>query len=196
LNLGDTPTVTRGIVSATGRALEAGDVRLENLLQTDAAINRGNSGGPLVDRSGLVVGINSAGIPGGQNLGFAIEIDAVKPLLEELRTGGGEVSVLAFLGVRTVDVAELGSADRDRLGITASTGAVVVVVQAGSGADDAGLREGDLITGLEGRAVSGSAELREAIQAQDPGTEVRLEVVRAGLPTTIEARLGSTAVAG
>lgn len=196
LNLGDTPTVTRGIVSATGRALEAGDIRLENLLQTDAAINRGNSGGPLVDRSGRVVGINSAGIPGGQNLGFAIEIDAVKPLITELRDGGDEVSVRAFLGVRTVDVAELDQADKDRLGITATSGAVVVVVQPGTGADDADLREGDLIVGLDGLEVSGSAELREAIQAQEPGTEVRLDVVRAGEPTSIEARLGSTAQAG
>jgi S1-C subfamily serine protease len=104
--------------------------------------------------------------------------------------------VRAFLGVRTVDVAELDQADRDRLGITATSGAVVVVVQPGTGADDADLREGDLIVALDGRAVSGSAELREAIQAQEPGTDVRLEVVRAGEPTSIDARLGSTAQAG
>jgi S1-C subfamily serine protease len=196
LNLGDTPTVTRGIVSATGRTLEAGDVRLENLLQTDAAINRGNSGGPLVDRSGTVVGINSAGIPGGQNLGFAIEIDAVKPLLDELRSGGGEVSVRAFLGVRTVDAAELTPEDRDRFGITGTEGAVIVVVQPGTGAEDAGLREGDLVVALDGTPVTGSEGLREAIQAQPPGTEVSIDVVRAGSPTTLQARLGSTAIGG
>jgi S1-C subfamily serine protease len=194
LNLGDAPTVTRGIVSAKGRSLEAGDLRLENLLQTDAAINRGNSGGPLLDAAGRVVGINSAGIPGGQNLGFAIEIDAVKPLIAELSEGGGEVSVRAFLGVRTVDAAELDQADRDRFGITEPVGAVVVVVQAGSAAADAGLRVGDVVTALDGQEVSGSASLREAIQAQEPGTQVRLELRRDGRPTTVEARLGSQAV--
>ena len=78
-DLGDTPTVTKGIISAKGRTLDTGEVQLENLLQTDAAINHGNSGGPLLNLSGEVIGINSAGIPNANNLGFAIEIDAVSP---------------------------------------------------------------------------------------------------------------------
>ena len=87
LALGDTPTVTTGIVSAKGRTLEDGQTTLKNLIQTDAAINHGNSGGPLLNAAGQVVGINSAGIPDAENLGFAIEIDAIRPLIDELKSG-------------------------------------------------------------------------------------------------------------
>jgi S1-C subfamily serine protease len=84
-DLGDTPTVTSGIVSATDRSLQVdSDTTLTGLIQTDAAINHGNSGGPLIDASGDVVGINSAGIPDAQNLGFAIAIDSVRPIVEKL----------------------------------------------------------------------------------------------------------------
>ncbi len=89
LNLGDTPTVTTGIVSAKDRTLQDGQVTLENLIQTDAAINPGNSGGPLVNAAGEVVGINTAIIAGAQNLGFSIDIDAIRPLIEKLKSGQG-----------------------------------------------------------------------------------------------------------
>jgi S1-C subfamily serine protease len=196
LNLGDTPTVTQGIVSAKGRTLEAGENKLENLIQTDAAINRGNSGGALVNAAGEVIGINSAGIPSGQNLGFAIEINAVKPLIDTLRNGDGPVEVRPFLGVSTVDVGDLEVADRDRFRITATSGAVVVTVQPGSAAAEAGVQEGDVITTFEGSPVPGSAELRELIRAKSPGDVVRFQVDRRGEPQSIEAKLGSRAATG
>jgi putative serine protease PepD len=196
LNLGDTPTVTRGIVSAKGRELEAGETRLENLLQTDAAINRGNSGGPLVNAAGQVVGINSAGIPAGQNLGFAIEINAVKPLIDQIQEGEGSVQVRAFLGVSTVDVDELEAADRERFGVTADQGAVVVTVQPGTAAAEADLQEGDVITAIDGQPVAGSNELRAAIGEQAPGDEVVLQVERGGDAIEVTAQLGSRAVTG
>src|SRR5690606_10485316 len=124
-----------------------------NLIQTDAAINRGNSGGPLVNARGEVIGINSAGIPAAQNLGFAIEINAVKPLIEQLKSGGGEVRTTAFLGVSTVDVSSLDAATRIDLQITADRGAVVAAVTPGTAAEQAGLREGDVITAINGTAV-------------------------------------------
>ena len=96
--------MTTGIVSAKGRTLQDGQVTLENLMQTDAAINKGNSGGPLLNAAGEVVGINSAGIPGAENLGFAIEIDAIRPLIEQLKSGQDtEVKVQAFLGITSAD---------------------------------------------------------------------------------------------
>lgn len=193
LNLGDTPTVTRGIVSAKGRTLEAGENRLENLIQTDAAINRGNSGGPLLNAAGEVVAINSAGIPSGQNLGFAIEINAVKPLIEQLKNGDSPVEVRPFLGVSTVDIAELEVADKDRFRITADQGAVVVTVQPGSAAAAAGLQEGDVVTALDGTDVTGSAQLRELIRAKRPGDDVALQIERRGTAQTLEAKLGSRA---
>ncbi len=91
LNLGGRPTVTLGIVSALNRGLAAEGISLDGLIQTDAAINPGNSGGPLVNAAGQVVGVNTAIIGDAQNIGFAIAIDQVKPLIEEIRAGGGEV---------------------------------------------------------------------------------------------------------
>ncbi len=90
LNLGASPSVTRGIISALDRIIEAPDVTLRGLIQTDAAINPGNSGGPLLDAAGEVIGINTAIAADAQNIGFAIPIDDIKPLIDELRQGRGD----------------------------------------------------------------------------------------------------------
>jgi S1-C subfamily serine protease len=196
LNLGDTPTVTRGIVSAKNRTLEAGDTRLTNLIQTDAAINRGNSGGPLLNAAGEVIGINTAGIPSGQNLGFAIDINVVKPLLERLRSGESTVEITAFLGVTTVTAADLETLERERLGIAIDQpGAVVIEVQPGSGAADAGIQPGDVIVAVDDETIDG-AGLREEIRSRAPGDVIALRVLRAGAEQVIEARLGSRAITG
>ena len=92
LDLEGTPTVTRGIVSALNRSIDAGNESLSNLIQTDAAINPGNSGGPLVNAAGQVVGIDTAIVDGSQNIGFAIAIDSIKPLITDLKNGGGDVA--------------------------------------------------------------------------------------------------------
>jgi putative serine protease PepD len=138
LDLEGTPTVTRGIVSALNRSIDAGSESLDNLIQTDAAINPGNSGGPLVNAAGEVVGINTA-IIGAQNLGFAIAIDPIKPLIEEIQNGGGDVRGLAFLGVSSVEVSELDQATLENFGITSDSGAVIVSITPGSAAEDLGL---------------------------------------------------------
>ncbi|HEX9258711.1 MAG TPA: trypsin-like peptidase domain-containing protein [Acidimicrobiales bacterium] len=195
LNLGDTPTVTTGIVSAKGRTLDAGDVQLSDLIQTDAAINRGNSGGALVNARGEVVGIPSAGIPNAQNLGFAIEIDAVKPLIEQLKNGKSTVAVQAFLGVSSVAVADLDASDLERLEITADSGVAVMEVQEQSAAEDAGLQVGDVIVRAGGVTVDTPASLRAAIQAKKPGDELTLEINRKGETKTVTAKLGSRPVA-
>src|SRR5207244_2029642 len=96
------PTVTEGIVSATGRSIDAGDEHLDGVIQTDAAINPGNSGGPLVNSDGQVIGMNTAIAGEGQNIGFAIAIHTIKPLISQLKTG--KTIAQAFLGVSTETV--------------------------------------------------------------------------------------------
>jgi S1-C subfamily serine protease len=196
LALGDAPTVTTGIVSAKGRTLQDGQTVLRNLMQTDAAINHGNSGGPLLNAAGEVVGINSAGIPDAENLGFAIEIDAIKPLIEELKKGTDtEVSVQAFLGISSATVSELTPDEASQLGVAGQDGVVVVSVQPESAASDAGLEPGDLIRRVDGKDVSGPQTVRDAIRSHEPGAKIQIEVDRKGQDKTLEAVLGSQPVA-
>jgi serine protease Do len=194
LNLGATPTVTTGIVSALHRSIRTEDGPLGDLIQTDAAINRGNSGGPLVNALGEVIGINTA-VAGGeaQNIGFAISIDAVRPLLDELESGSGEFVGIAFLGVQSVDPEELNSSVLANLGIEGEEGAVVVTVFPGTAAEEAGIEEGDLIVALGGEDVESSRDLRRAIGAHEPGDEVEVEWIRDGDRQQATVELGSTA---
>ena len=194
LDLGAAPSVTRGIVSAKDRTLDTGENMLANLIQTDAAINHGNSGGPLVNMAGEVVGINTAGIENASNLGFAIEIDAIKPIIEEIRAGKNAAAQVAYLGVQTLNADELDSQTAAQYGITPTTpGAVVVSVVAGSPAAQAGLRVGDVIQKLDGKAVPSKDGVRTAIQARKPGDTMAIEVLRAGQTATLTAALGSRA---
>jgi S1-C subfamily serine protease len=202
LGLGGTPSTTAGIVSALGRELDAENgEHLEELIQTDAAIYPGNSGGPLVNASGQVIGVNTAiargpeGI-GSENLGFALPIDQLKPLIDELKQGGGEVRGGAFLGVRTVDIGDVTPAVLDRFNITADHGALVGEVIAGSAADDAGLQVGDVITAIDGHQIETAAGVGEVITGAKPGDEVTLTVERDGKERTITATLGSRGVTG
>jgi len=194
LSLGDAPTVTRGIVSAKGRSLEADGIVLADLLQIDAAINRGNSGGPLVESAGQVIGINTAGIPNAQNLGFAIEIDAVRPVVEQLLAGWGELEVRGFLGVTTRAVSELPREARDGLRTAATTGLVVLRVQPGSGAADVDLRVGDVMLAIDGRSVETPTDLGDLLRTRSGGDRVTVDIDRQGERRSVTATLGSRAV--
>jgi len=192
LALGDAPTVTTGIVSAKDRTLDDGEATLTNLLQTDAAINHGNSGGPLVNAAGEVIGINTAGIPNAENLGFAIQIDAVKPLIEQLKSGSGkEVQVEAFLGIASESISDLTAEEASQLGVQGQHGVVVVNVQPQSAAADAGLKVGDLLRKVDGKAVAGPETVRDVIRSSKPGTIVTVQVERAGKLSNLRAKLGS-----
>lgn len=200
LGLGDTPSVTAGIVSALDRSLQAeGGLELDGLIQTDAAIYPGNSGGPLVDAAGRVIGVNTAvarGVEGvgSENLGFALAIDQLIPLIEELEEGGGEVRGGAFLGVETRDVDGLQPALLDRLGIETEVGAFVADVVPGSGADDGGLQPGDVIVAIGDERVNDAVDVGEIIADLEPGDRVEIVVEREGDRRTIEATLGSRGV--
>ena len=169
------PTVTSGIVSALDRAKGAGDDVLEHLIQTDAAINPGNSGGPLVSATGEVVGMNTAVIQGtgradAQNIGFAIASDTFRPIVEQIRSEGGPAE-RAFLGVFTQT---LTGEIRERLGIPAEDGALVVQVTPGTPAAQAGLEAGDVIIAVGDAQVRSSDELGAEIRKYRPGQQVEV----------------------
>jgi S1-C subfamily serine protease len=197
LGLGGTPSVTTGIVSALGRDLDASNgEHLTDLIQTDAAIYQGNSGGPLVDAEGEVVGVNTAVATSqangaAENLGFALPIDQLKPLISKLKAGGGDVRGTAFLGVRTSDLDNIQQAVRDRLGITTKTGAFVGEIVDGSAAQQAGIQAGDVITDIDGKKVTSAADVGAIIGKLSPGDHVRITVQRDGKDKTLTATLGS-----
>jgi putative serine protease PepD len=177
------PTVTRGIVSALDRSLETQDSTMTGLIQTDASISSGNSGGPLVDATGKVIGINSAVASSGagtaaENIGFAIAIDNARPVIDRLRNHT-PAAAAGFLGVRSTDPAD------------GSRGATVVSVDDGSAAAKAGIQAGDLITAIDGKSVDGAAALGAAVRAHTPGTPVKITFVRGSTTRTVTADLGT-----
>ena len=183
------PTVTEGIISAKDRTLaEAG---LDGLIQTDAAINQGNSGGPLVNAAGEVIGINTAVIRGGmseaEGIGLAIAIDTAKPIIEALRKGGIPAADRAFLGVSSQD---LTPEVRDNIETPANAGAVVAEVVPGSAADAAGLRRLDVIVKIDGRDVQSAVNVGSTIRTKKPGDTVTIELYRGQEKRTVTATLG------
>jgi S1-C subfamily serine protease len=182
LDLGAEPTVTGGLISAKGRTItEPNGTVLVDLFQTDAAISPGNSGGPLLDMTGHVVGINTAVAGEGQNIGFAIAINRASQLIDQLQKG--QTPQHALLGVTT-------QPNTDANGATAP-GAVVVSVQAGSAADQAGIKQGDVITNLDSDAVDGPESLAALIAGHQPGDKVTVKFERDGKSQTVDVTLGA-----
>jgi len=190
LDLSGAPTVTEGIVSALGRSITASDSllpggseHLTGLIQTDAPINPGNSGGPLVDSSGQVIGMNtavlaSAGSTPTSGIGFAIPSDRIVRIADEIRAGhkgnGIELGAPALLGVV---VENDNPAIQAEYSLGTAHGALVLQVLAGSGAAHAGLRPGDVITGVDGHSVKNATELKDLIVAHKPGTSITVQWV-------------------
>ena len=168
--LGLEHTVTQGIISAKGRKLTGG---LESFLQTDAAINRGNSGGPLLNLRGEVIGINTAINPEGQNLGFAVPVNMVKRILVDLRSG--KPVSRGYLGISPQ---ELDQDFQTSLGV--KEGVVVGDVQRGKAAFKGGLQRLDVITAVDGRKVSSPDDLVSSISSRRAGDTVKMTVVRDG----------------
>jgi S1-C subfamily serine protease len=212
-------SVSTGIVSGLGRPIEApNNFTISNAVQTDAAISSGNSGGPLLDARGTVIGINSqvasAGSQGvAQGVGFAVPIDTVRSVVEELITTGevvhGFIGVQMFqLGIDEISAYTGLSPEElsDRYGLPAN-GALVDGVTPGGPADEAGIRgggsedieavpgvpvEGDVITAVEGEKVAASDDVIEAVNATDPGEKLTLTVVSPnGEPREVEVTIAS-----
>jgi S1-C subfamily serine protease len=184
------PTVTTGIISAKDRTLTGAG--LDGLIQTDAAINSGNSGGPLVNAAGEVIGINTAVIRGGQSdaegIGLAIAIDTAKPILQSLRDGGTPAGQRAFLGVSSTD---LTPQVRENIDTPATAGAVVYEVVPGSAAEDAGLQRLDVIVKIDGHDVQGAVNVGTRIRDKKPGDKVTIEYFRGDERRTATATIGS-----
>jgi serine protease Do len=176
-------TVTVGVVSYLGRKLF--DSSLDNYIQTDAAINFGNSGGPLINGNGEVVGINAAISQRASNIGFAVPINEATAILPQLKADG-HVS-RGFMGVTLTDV------DPDlqaSLNLGTQHGALVQDVTPGSPGQRAGLHVYDLITAIDGRRVATNDEIIREIARRVPGTIAQLQVRRDGQPQVLSIRLG------
>ncbi|MGV8922812.1 MAG: DegQ family serine endoprotease [Thermomonas sp.] len=180
-------SVTAGIVSAVGRANPYADQRYVPFIQTDVAINRGNSGGPLLDTRGQVVGINSqifSNSGGYQGVSFAIPIDVAMNAVEQLKATGKVTR-----GQLGVQIQPMSRDAAKALGLSGPSGALVAGVEPGSAAQKAGIQRQDVISRVNGQAINDSSDLPPIIGAMAPGTKVTLEVIRDGKPRTLTAVL-------
>ena len=180
-----TSTVTAGIVSAKGRSLplNEGDYRIESFIQTDAALNMGNSGGALVNTKGLLVGITSAIVsPSGAYAGnsFAVPVSIVKKVVNDLREFGQVQR--ALMGV---NIDEVESEDAERLKLDEIKGVLITRVLDNGSAKDAGLKENDVILRFDGNMVNSVSELQEQVGKHRPGDKGTVTYIRNGKETTI-----------
>ena len=186
--LGIGETVTMGIVSAKGRQTDVGDgTNFEDFLQTDAAINQGNSGGALVNTQGDLIGINSQILsPSGGNIGigFAIPSNMARSVMEQL-TKNGKVS----RGKLGVQIQEISPELAQSMNLKEVRGVLIASVDAGSPAEKAGIKVGDVITAVNGTRVDDSNALRNRIASTPPGTDVAITLLRDGHEEQVRARL-------
>ena len=188
-------TVTSGVLSGMGREfppeLTGGqqESSLVDLLQTDAPISPGNSGGALADRDGQVIGINVAYLPpnetGAEGIGFAIPSYTVVSVADQLIQSGEAQH--PYLGVSVSDLTPQVS---NRFGVSAESGALIAKVEPGGPADGAGIRAGDVVTGLDSTDIRSSGDLLSALRQYQPGDKVELTVLRDGQKSTFDVQLG------
>jgi S1-C subfamily serine protease len=198
-------TLTTGVVSALQRRIPAPNgFSIDNVIQTDAALNPGNSGGPLLDAAGRVIGINSqietGGVGGGNvGIGFAVPINTAKKVIPQLKESG-RVS-RAYLGITGLTIDD----SLERLNLATDSGVLVQEVQPRSPAASAGIKGGDtqatidgtrislggdVITGIDGRKVTSMDDVVEAVNERKPGQSVKLELRRDGKSETVTVKLG------
>jgi serine protease Do len=181
-------TVTTGIVSARGRDIQSGP--FDDYIQTDAAINRGNSGGPLFDMDGKVIGVNTAIFSptgGSIGLGFAIPSSLAQPVVAQLKEHGRVERGL--LGVQIQPVTdEIASS----LSLGSASGALVAQVEPDSSALKAGIQSGDVIKSVDGKSIDTVRDLTRTIGAAEPGSTVKISLIRDGHDMTVQAKLGDS----
>jgi S1-C subfamily serine protease len=181
--LGFESTVTTGVVSALGRSLRARSGRLiDDVIQTDAALNPGNSGGPLVSSRGEVVGINTAVIVGAQGICFAVAANTANFVLGELIRHGRVRR--AFIGIAAQQTA-IPKARRRAFGLTQDSAVIVSTVEPDSSTARAGFKPGDIIVALDGEPIAGADDLVRALTGEKIGRTVALDVLRATERLTI-----------
>jgi serine protease Do len=188
-------TVTMGIVSAKGRNLREGPTYIQNFIQTDAAINPGNSGGALINARGEMIGMNTMILTGGNNfggeggnigIGFAVPSNLAKGVMEQLEKNGKVAR--GYMGVTlqsvTPDLAP-------QFGLKEAKGAIVSNISPNEPGARAGLKEGDVITAIDGKPVNGSDDLTMDVISHAPGSTVNLTVLRDNKPMTVNVTLGT-----
>ena len=180
-------SVTRGIVSGKDRviATELG-TKLRGIIQTDAAINRGNSGGPLVNSKGVVIGINTAiADPSyAQNVGFAIAIDRAKPIISDLERGNNRK--VAYIGISAQDVTPRLVKELD---LKIESGALIGEIVKDSPASKADIKVNDVLTQVDGNKISSSADMVSEIRSKKPGNKVTIKINRNGKELSVEVTL-------
>ncbi len=180
-------TVTSGIISAVYRATGSGSA-YDRYIQTDASINRGNSGGPLFDMKGQVIGINNAIFSptgGSVGIGFAIPAEIASPIVDRLRQG--QAIERGYLGVR---IQAVNDDLADSLGIAHNRGEFVQAVEPGQGAANAGLQSGDVVLKVAGKEVSPDQTLSFIVANTAPGARIPIELIRNGRRMTVTATVG------
>ncbi|HEY6121686.1 MAG TPA: DegQ family serine endoprotease [Pyrinomonadaceae bacterium] len=190
--LGIGQTVTSGIISAKGRATGLSDGSFEDFLQTDAAINRGNSGGALVNTVGELIGINSQILSpsgGSIGIGFAIPSNMARAVMDQLLKTGKVRRGMIGVTIQSVN-ADLAQS----MNLATARGAIVTSVQSGGPGERAGIKRGDVITAVNGQAIIDSNNLRNMVASSAPGSEVTLTVLRDGRELTIKVSLGELPV--
>ena len=181
-------TVTSGIISAVYRNI-GNSSPYGRYLQTDASINRGNSGGPMFDMKGQVIGINNAIFSptgGSVGIGFAIPAEIAAPIIEKLKNG--EAIERGYLGVRIQPISEDMA---DALGIPHNKGEFVQAVEPGEAADKAGIKRGDVVVKVNGKEVTQEQTLSYLVANTEPGSRVSIELIRNGKRMTVNAKVGT-----
>ncbi len=192
--LGIGQTVTAGIISAKGRRTGISDGSFEDFLQTDAPINRGNSGGALVNLNGELIGINSQILSGGASggnigIGFSIPSNMAKSVMEQLIQNGKVRRGMLGINIQNIN-AELAQG----LGLKDTKGVLVSNVRAGSAADKAGIKRGDVITAINGETVEDANVLRNKVAGTLPGNEIKIKITRDGSEQEVSAMLDELSV--
>ncbi len=186
--LGIGQTVTSGIISAKGRRTGLGDGSFEDFLQTDAPINRGNSGGALINLTGELIGINSQILSptgGSIGIGFSIPSNMASSVMEQLiKTGKVRRGMLG------INIQNISREIAEQLELKDTKGVLVSNVQVGSAADKAGVKRGDVVKAINGEAVEDGNSLRNRVAGTQPGTEITLKIVRDGKDLEVKATLG------
>jgi len=190
-------SVTSGIISALGRTIQVQGGQISNLIQTDAAINPGNSGGPLLDATGNVIGINTAIASNGQGIGFAIPINIARPIMQQALAG--QKLARPWIGIR-YQMIDLDLQQAEKLPVAQgawisggqdASGQPQPAIVPGSPAEKAGLREGDIITSVEGITIDTSHPLDAVLTQFAPGKTVTIEIIRGGQKMTLRLTLGT-----
>jgi serine protease Do len=183
-------TVTTGVISAKHRAIGiSNDIAFENFLQTDAAINFGNSGGPLINLQGQVVGIATAINYGAENIGFAVPVNTLREVLPQLESKG-KVS-RGYLGIQIQNIDYQHS---QAFGLKSTDGALVTVVTPRTPAADAGVQHGDIVTAVDGRKVVSTRDLINYVSAKGPTASVTLTILRDNKTMDVKVKLSERPV--